>query len=88
MAKLTGKRLEFRFCSGGDFPVLNPQPSTPNPKLIIHCGGCMLARREMARRMELAREAGVPITNYGLVLAAANGIVADPATCMVRRKAR
>ena len=88
VAKLTGKRLEFRFCSGGDFPVLNPQPSTPNPKLIIHCGGCMLARREMARRMELAREAGVPITNYGLVLAAANGIVADPVTCMVRRKAR
>ena len=88
VAKLTGKRLEFRFCSGGDFPLRNSQPSTLTPKLIIHCGGCMLARREMARRMDLARETGVPITNYGLVLAAANGIVADPVTCMVHRKAR
>ena len=83
VAKLTGKKLNFIFCSGGDFPLLNSQPSTL--KLVIHCGGCMLTRREMMRRMELAREAGVPITNYGLVLAAANGIVADPATCMVRR---
>ena len=40
---------------------------------------------EMQRRIAAAREAGVPITNYGLVLAAANGIEADPATCMVRR---
>ena len=98
--RLSGKRLEFRFCSGGDFPLekkfgslevekfrsLDDKTSKP-PSLVIHCGGCMLARREMARRMELAREAGVPITNYGLVLAAANGIVADPVTCMVRRKA-
>jgi small GTP-binding protein len=83
VAKLTGKRLDFRFCSGGDFPV-----AAVRPKLVIHCGGCMLARREMSRRMELAREAGVPVTNYGLVLAAANGIEADPVTCMVRRKAR
>ena len=83
VAKLSGKRLDFRFCSGGDFPVAEVRP-----KLVIHCGGCMLARREMSRRMELAREAGVPITNYGLVLAAANGIEADPETCMVRRKKR
>ena len=80
VAKLTGKKLNFVFCSGGDFPLASKLPN-----LVIHCGGCMLTRREMVRRMELAREAGVPITNYGLVLAAANGIVADPATCMVRR---
>ena len=86
--KLSGKRLKFKFCSGGDFPLPSSQSPACNPKLVIHCGGCMLARREMARRLELAREAGVPITNYGLVLAAANGIVADPVTCMVRRKVR
>ena len=80
VAKLTGKTLNFVFCSGGDFPLASKLPN-----LVIHCGGCMLTRREMVRRMELAREAGVPITNYGLVLAAANGIVAGPATCMVRR---
>ena len=85
VAKLTGKTLNFVFCSGGDFPLLPNNKTTNPPSLVIHCGGCMLTRREMVRRMELARAAGVPITNYGLVLAAANGIVADPATCMVRR---
>lgn len=80
ITKLTGKRLDFRFCSGGDFPF-----AECGPKLVVQCGGCMLTRREMMRRISLAREAGVPITNYGLVLAAANGIVADPATCMVVR---
>ena len=81
VAKLTGRNLDFRFCSGGDFPI-----GVCKPKLIIHCGGCMLTRREMQRRIASAREAGVPMTNYGLVLAAANGIEADPATCMVRRR--
>ncbi len=81
VAKLTGRRLNFAFCSGGDFPF-----GTVRPKLVIHCGGCMLTRREMQRRMAAARDAGVPITNYGLVLAAACGIEADPATCMVARR--
>ena len=80
VAKLTGRKLDFRFCSGGDFPF-----DTYKPALVIHCGGCMLTRREMQRRIAVARDAGVPITNYGLVLAAANGIEADPATCMVHR---
>ena len=52
---------------------------------MIHCGGCMLTRREMARRIAAAQDAGVPITNYGLVLAAANGLEFDPTTCMIRR---
>ena len=81
VAKLTGRKLNFAFCSGGDFPF-----GTVRPKLVIHCGGCMLTRREMQRRIGAAREAGVPVTNYGLVLAAANGIEADPLTCMVRRR--
>ena len=79
--KLAGRKLGFSFCSGGDFPF-----ETVRPGLVIHCGGCMLTRREMQRRIAAAREAGVPITNYGLVLAAANGIEADPSTCMVRRR--
>jgi hypothetical protein len=39
----------------------------------------------MLRRIAIAQEAGVPITNYGLLLAAANGINAEPSTCMVIR---
>jgi [FeFe] hydrogenase H-cluster maturation GTPase HydF len=81
ISRMTGKRLEFRFCSGGDFPF-----DAYMPKLVVQCGGCMLTRREMLRRIAMAQEAGVPITNYGLVLAAANGIEADPVTCMVRRR--
>jgi hypothetical protein len=106
VAKLTGKKLNFVFCSGGDFPLeknfrileveklrsLEDQTSKPLnlqtsklPNLVIHCGGCMLTRREMARRIAAAQDAGIPITNYGLVLAAANGLEVDPMTCMIRR---
>ena len=46
-------------------------------KLIVQCGGCMLTRREMLRRIAVAKEAGVPIVNYGMVLAAANGLAVE-----------
>ena len=81
ISRLTGKNLDFKFCSGGDFPF-----EACKPKLVVQCGGCMLTRREMLRRIDIAKEAGVPISNYGLVLAAANGMEIDPATCMVRRR--
>lgn len=81
IAALTGRKLDFRFCSGGDFPF-----GESKAKLVVQCGGCMLTRREMMRRISVVREAGIPITNYGLVLAAANGIEADPSTCMVHRR--
>jgi len=83
IARLTGRKPEFKFCSGGDFPIAECRPA-----LAVHCGGCMLSRREMMRRVGLAKEAGIPIVNYGLVLAAANGIRVDPETCMVERKNR
>ena len=83
ISRMTGKKLDFKFCSGGDFPF-----EKYRPKLVVQCGGCMLSRREMLRRISVAREAGIPISNYGLVLAAANGIEADGATRMVRRRVR
>ena len=42
--------------------------------LVVHCGACMQTRREMLLRIALAKGAGVPIVNYGMVLAMANGI--------------
>ena len=46
----------------------------------------MLTRREVLRRIALAKEAGIPIVNYGMVLAAANGIdVADVLPASSRR---
>lgn len=79
IAKLTGKRLDFTFASGTAFQLpssLHPPSSSllPHPSLIVQCGGCMLTRREVLRRIGLAREAGVPIVNYGMVLALAAGV--------------
>ena len=82
LEKLSGKRLKFEFASGGGFLdscaslTSGKDSASPlsDPSLIVHCGGCMLTRREMLRRIAIAKEAGVPIVNYGLVLAMANGV--------------
>ena len=37
-------------------------------KLIIHCGGCMIDKQKMNARLSDLSKAGVPITNYGLLL--------------------
>jgi [FeFe] hydrogenase H-cluster maturation GTPase HydF len=64
LTKLVGGKLEFTTVQGHDFPEdLSPY------KLVIHCGSCMLNRREMLTRMLHCREANVPITNYGLAVA-------------------
>ena len=74
----TGKRLEFEWTSGNAFPEdLSPYA------LVVHCGGCMLTRRAVQARIARCRAAGVPITNYGVCIAACHGIVASPDTCMV-----
>ena len=76
LAKLTGgRRLEFSFASGNTFPVGCPDGSATGAfALVVQCGGCMLMRREMLRRIGICRAAGVPIVNYGLLLARAAGI--------------
>ena len=74
LAKLTGRRLEVSFSSGTGFPDLAAMDAAERPALVVHCGGCMLTRREMHRRLQSARAAGVPVVNYGLLLAAAAGV--------------
>lgn len=68
--KYTGKKLEFSFTSGTEFPDELEEYS-----LIVHCGGCMLNEREMKYRLSCAREQGVPMTNYGILIAYMNGIL-------------
>ena len=76
----TGKRLAFEWTSGNAFPEdLSPYA------LVVHCGGCMLTRRAVQARIARCRAAGVPITNYGVCIAACHGIFASPDTCMVLR---
>ena len=46
-----------------------------NVDLIIHCGSCMITRKNMLNRIRIAEEKGVPITNYGVTLAYLTGIL-------------
>lgn len=66
----TGKEPSFEFTSGGEFPE-----NLQQYKLIVHCGGCMLNPREMASRRKRAEEQGVPMTNYGILIAFMKGIL-------------
>lgn len=68
LQKKTGKTLQFSFTSGGEFP----QDLSPY-SLIIHCGGCMLNAREMKYRIACGEDAGVPITNYGILISYLKG---------------
>ena len=71
LEKLSGRKLKFEFASGAS-SIQTFEHS--NISLVVHCGGCMLTRREMLRRIARTKEAGVPIVNYGLLLAQASGI--------------
>ena len=66
----TGKKFQYAFTSGGEFPE-----DLSSYALVIHCGGCTLNPKEMAARQRLAREQQVPITNYGVLIAALHGIL-------------
>jgi len=66
----TGKKPVYEFSSGGGFPN-----DLSGYKLIIHCGACMLNSREMIYREHLARNAGVPMTNYGVAISFMQGIL-------------
>ena len=68
--KFTGKKLEYHFTSGGEFP-----DNISDYSLIVHCGGCMLNEKEMKHRITKAKETGVPIVNYGIAIAHMNGIL-------------
>lgn len=78
--RYAGVRLTFEFCSGNAFP-----DNLSRYALVIQCGGCMLTRRAVQARIARCRTAGVPITNYGIAIAACHGIRVSPASCMVMR---
>ena len=68
--RYTGAEPAFSFTSGRSFPE-----DLAQYRLIIHCGGCMLNEQEMKSRAAEAKAAGVPMTNYGIILAKMNGIL-------------
>lgn len=66
----TGKKPVFEFTSGTEFPE-----DVSSYKMVVHCGGCMLNEREMKYRIACCQDQGVPITNYGLLIAQVTGIL-------------
>ncbi len=72
LEKISGATgFDLSFASGAGFPL------NGGFDLVVQCGGCMLTRREMMRRIGLARANGVPIVNYGLLLAGAAGLLGE-----------
>ena len=70
LRQYTGKNITIKTCSGMEFPDdLSPYA------MVIHCGGCMLNEREVRYRTKCAVDQGVPITNYGTLIAYLNGIL-------------
>ncbi|MDR0879741.1 MAG: [FeFe] hydrogenase H-cluster maturation GTPase HydF [Clostridioides sp.] len=70
LKKRTNKDIQFDFSSGVSFTE-----DITKYALVIHCGACMLNRKAMMSRIEQAKSFGVPIVNYGVFLAYANGIL-------------
>jgi [FeFe] hydrogenase H-cluster maturation GTPase HydF len=70
LRKKYGEGIKITIVSGVDFPA----DVTPYD-LIVHCGGCMFNKKYLLSRIERARKSGVPITNYGVLLAKLNGIL-------------
>jgi [FeFe] hydrogenase H-cluster maturation GTPase HydF len=66
----TGKKPDFEFTSGGSFPG-----DLSGFALVVHCGGCMLNEREMKYRYREAASQGVPVTNFGILIAHTQGIL-------------
>ncbi len=68
--QIAGGDIQFEWASGAHYPK-----NIEEYAVIVHCGGCMLNRREMQYRVARAREQGVHITNYGMLIAYVQGIL-------------
>ncbi len=66
----TKKKFNFEFSSGQSF-----EKDLSKYALVVHCGGCMLNEKEMKYRIESAKEQGVDIVNYGVLIAHTHGIL-------------
>lgn len=70
LKEYVGGDLAIDVSAGRDYPK-----DLDQYRLVIHCGGCMLNRREMLSRIQKAKEAAVPITNYGMAISLTQGVL-------------
>ena len=68
--RYTGKKLVYEWSSGTEFPE-----DLSDYSLVVHCGGCMLNEQEMKYRQKQAGRQGIPMTNYGILIACTQGIL-------------
>lgn len=70
ISRYAGKDLQFEVSAGADFP-----DDLERYALVVHCGGCMLTRTEMLRRIKECRRRGTPVVNYGVAIAKTQGVL-------------
>ena len=83
LEKASGKKLRFYFSSGHEFPEDLREKEI---RLVVHCGACMLGDTELLSRFQESRNAEIPITNYGVALAAMQGILPRAAVPLLKEK--
>ena len=69
LTEYTGKNLHFDFVSG-----LTSVENIEKYALVVQCGGCMITKKQILNRLKPAVDAGIPITNYGMLIAYLTGI--------------
>lgn len=82
LQKYTGKKLQFTVVANLD----SLPDDAETYKLAIQCGGCMVTRTQIMRRLNILKEKGVSLSNYGLAIAYCNGIF-DRVTEIFRKQA-
>jgi [FeFe] hydrogenase H-cluster maturation GTPase HydF len=70
LRQYVGGDLQIDTVCGRDYP-----DNLKDYKIILHCGGCMINRREMMTRLRKAQEAGIPVTNYGMAISFLQGVI-------------
>lgn len=70
LRQYVGADLKIDIYAGRDYPE-----DIAEYQLVIHCGGCMINRREMLWRIEQSRQANVPVTNYGVCISFLQGVL-------------
>jgi len=70
LTQYVGAKLDISTCAGLDYPG-----NLSEFKLVIHCGGCMMNRRQVLARIQAAKKEGVPVTNYGVAISFVQGVL-------------
>jgi [FeFe] hydrogenase H-cluster maturation GTPase HydF len=70
ITNFTGKKIEYDVVAGLD----NLPRPVKDYSIVIQCGGCMITRKQLHNRLQVAIKAGVPVTNYGMAIAYVQGI--------------